>query len=160
MVGPVAEDLVQVLAELVDNAATHSPEPGPVSVCGYAVTDGYVLEVQDRGSGVLDGMLAELNRRLAGYGAAAGAGLGLPVVSGLAARHGVRVSLSANPYKGLTAVVLLPMGVLVEPVDAHRALPSRQGPRHARRAELPRLEQRRAARDARDAGVENFSSTS
>jgi signal transduction histidine kinase len=174
--GAVAVDLAHVLAELLDNATAHTPPVGPVSVSGYAVTDGYVVEVEDRGSGVLDGMLAELNRRLIGFAgsapdrpawprhdprrpAPAGAGFGLPVVAGLAARHGLRVSLVANAYNGLTAVVVLPGAVLVEPVagrpEAVDGLPTRQGPRHARRADLPRLE-RRAARDP---GVENFSST-
>jgi signal transduction histidine kinase len=150
--GAAAVDLVHVLAELLDNATAHSPETQPVSVSGYAATAAYVVEVEDRGSGVLDGMLAELNRRLMGFG---GAGLGLPVVAGLAARHGVRVSLAANAYNGLTAVVVLPGAVLVAAPEVGDGLPTRRGPRHARRAELPRLE-RRAARDA---GVENFSST-
>ena len=63
---PAAEDLANLLAELVDNASAFSAPETRVRVGGQEVGSGYVLEVEDRGLGMTDGELETVNRRLAG----------------------------------------------------------------------------------------------
>jgi hypothetical protein len=109
--GPAAEDLANLLAELVDNATAFSAPETRVRVGGQEVGSGYVLEVEDRGLGMTDGELETVNRRLAGDPAAGDdleQGLGAWVAGRLARRHDVRVQLRRSPYGGVTALVFLP----------------------------------------------------
>jgi hypothetical protein len=106
-----ADDLANLLAELVDNATIFSAPETRVRVRGQRLGSGYVLEVQDRGLGLTDGELEVVNRRLAGD---PGAGhdpeqrIGVWVAGRLARRHDVRVHLRREPHGGVTAVVVLP----------------------------------------------------
>ncbi|HEY6706575.1 MAG TPA: ATP-binding protein [Actinomycetota bacterium] len=109
--GPAAEDLANLLAELVDNATAFSAPETRVRVAGQEVGSGYVLEVEDRGLGMTDGELETVNRRLAGDPAAGDdleQRLGAWVAGRLARRHDVRVQLRRSPYGGVTALVFLP----------------------------------------------------
>ena len=109
--GPAAEDLANLLAELVDNATAFSAPETRVRVGGQEVGSGYVLEVEDRGLGMTDGELETVNRRLAGDPAAGDdleQGLGAWVAGRLARRHDVRVQLRRSPYGRVTALVFLP----------------------------------------------------
>ncbi|MDP9863433.1 MULTISPECIES: sensor histidine kinase [Streptosporangium] len=129
VVGSVVTDVIHLVAELVENAAIFSPPHTTVSVHGEAVARGYVIEVEDRGLGITPAEMAQLNERLADppeFDLADSDRLGLFVVTQLAARHGIRVSLRPSPFGGTTAIVLLP-GELV--VDA-------TGPRAAYTAEV------------------------
>jgi signal transduction histidine kinase len=125
--GPAATDLVHLLAELLDNAASFSPPTAPIVVTGAADGDDYLVEVGDRGLGMTDQELAWANQRLAGGGpgtpAAAGDRLGLLVAGRLAARNGVSVRLGRSPAGGVTAVVRIPADRLTtrDPVPARPA---------------------------------------
>jgi signal transduction histidine kinase len=117
--GPAAEDLANLLAELVDNATAFSAPETRVRVGGQEVGSGYVLEVEDRGLGMTDGELETVNRRLAGDPAAGDdleQRLGAWVAGRLARRHDVRVQLRRSPYGGVTALVFLPE-LLVSPAE-------------------------------------------
>lgn len=119
--GPAAEDLANLLAELVDNATAFSAPETRVRVGGQEVGSGYVLEVEDRGLGMTEGELEAVNRRLSGDPAAGGdleQRLGTWVAGRLARRHDVRVQLRRSPYGGVTALVFLPelLVVAAEPV--------------------------------------------
>ncbi|TCO60627.1 sensor histidine kinase [Actinocrispum wychmicini] len=110
--GTVAQDLVHLLAELLDNATVFSP-PGSEVVLDARLTpsDELIVEVVDEGIGVAD--VTGMNQRLAEppeVDAAVSRRLGLFVVSRLAARHGVTVRLvdNAGGIKGTTAQVLVP----------------------------------------------------
>ncbi|WP_433250201.1 sensor histidine kinase [Streptosporangium sp. CA-135522] len=127
MVGTVVTDVIHLVAELVENAAIFSPPHTTVNVRGEMVARGYVIEVEDRGLGITPAEMAQLNERLAGppeFDLADSDRLGLFVVTQLAARHGIRVSLRPSPFGGTTAIVLLP-GELVadapEPATARSA---------------------------------------
>jgi signal transduction histidine kinase len=115
VVGGVVSDLVHLIAELVENATVFSPPHTQVRIAGEEVAHGFVLEIDDRGLGMGDEALAAANDRLA-TGGDFDLGdtdrLGLFVVSRLAARHQIRVSLRRSPYGGTTAVVLLPHELL------------------------------------------------
>ena len=118
--GFAADDLSHLVAELLENATSFSAPDSPVELSGWLLETGEVmLSVQDEGIGMSTVRMGELNARLsdpasfeAGEQAADGAGLGLQVISLLAARHGVRVELREQKGSGVTAVVVLPKALL------------------------------------------------
>jgi hypothetical protein len=120
--GPAADDLANLLAELVDNATAFSAPETRVAVGGQKVGSGYVLEVEDQGLGMTDGELEAVNRRLAGDPPAAaddpGQRLGTWVAGRLARRHGVRVQLRRSSSGGVTALVFFPERLIVPPEPA------------------------------------------
>jgi signal transduction histidine kinase len=113
VIGPVVGDLVHLLAELIDNAATFSPPGSRVEVRGNVVGRGVVLEIEDQGLGIEADRVDELNMMLANppdfgiMALSAEPRLGLFVVARLAARHGVAVSLRDSAYGGTRAIVLV-----------------------------------------------------
>ncbi|HEV7625142.1 MAG TPA: nitrate- and nitrite sensing domain-containing protein, partial [Streptomyces sp.] len=114
--GSVA-DLTHLIAELLENATVFSPPHTAVQVLGERVANGYTLEIHDRGLGMPPDALLEANLRLAEtpeFELSDTDRLGLFVVSRLAQRLGVRVSLQPSPYGGTTAVVLVPGRILTE----------------------------------------------
>ena len=134
VVGAAVADLTHLVAELVENAAGFSPPHTKVVVTGERVGAGYALDIEDRGLGMSGTALAEANRRIA-EGQQADLfdsnQLGLFVVSRLARRHGVRVSLRTSPYGGTTAVLLLPTAMLSAEQPTRRD-PGRPSPNHER----------------------------
>jgi signal transduction histidine kinase len=116
MQGTAVADVTHMLAELVENAVLYSPPNTRVQVRGGRVANGYVIEIEDRGLGIPPDTMAMLNERLAQppeFDLADSDQLGLFVVSRLAIRHGVRVSLRVSGYGGTTAIVLLPRDLVV-----------------------------------------------
>jgi signal transduction histidine kinase len=114
--GSAVADVIHLLAELIENATTLSPPYTSVRVSGDIVASGFVIEVEDRGLGMGSERLAELNDRLASspeFNPADSDQLGLFVVSQLAKRHGIRVTLRASPYGGTSAIVLIPRQLVV-----------------------------------------------
>lgn len=111
LAGPVVGDVIHLIAELIENATVYSPPHTPVHVRGEETARGFALEVEDRGLGIGAEKLAGLNERLASppeFDLADSDRLGLFVVSRLAARHDIRVTLRGSPYGGTTAIVLIP----------------------------------------------------
>ncbi|MBO4210062.1 sensor histidine kinase, partial [Micromonospora echinofusca] len=124
--GRAVGDVIHLLAELIENAAVFSPPETQVRVSGELVPNGYAVEITDRGLGMSAEALTAANQRLAeppDFDPANTARLGLFVVARLGARHGVKVQLRPSAYGGITAVVLIPTGLVVptpdtgEPVD-------------------------------------------
>ncbi|MCW2883288.1 MAG: histidine kinase [Streptosporangiaceae bacterium] len=110
-------DVIHLLAELIENATAFSPPPTEVLVRGETVANGFAVEIIDRGIGLSPAELDELNQRLARppeFDLADSDRLGLFVVSRLAARHGIRVTLQQSAYGGTTAVVLIPHELVVQ----------------------------------------------
>ncbi|WP_084955774.1 nitrate- and nitrite sensing domain-containing protein [Thermoactinospora rubra] len=115
--GAAVTDVVHLLAELIENATLFSPPTTRVDVRAMHTPDGLVVEIEDRGLGLQQSDLDELNARLATspeFDLAQSDRLGLFVVARLAARRGVKVSLGPSPYGGLTATVLLPEELFAE----------------------------------------------
>ncbi|SFJ93627.1 Histidine kinase-, DNA gyrase B-, and HSP90-like ATPase [Streptosporangium canum] len=124
VVGTVVTDVIHLVAELVENAAIFSPPHTTVNIQGEMVARGYAIEVEDRGLGISPDEMAQLNRRLADppeFDLADSDRLGLFVVTQLAARHGIRVSLRPSPFGGTTAIVLLPGELVVATPDRQAA---------------------------------------
>nr|WP_229835378.1 sensor histidine kinase [Dactylosporangium sucinum] len=117
-------DMVHLVAELLDNATAFSPPDSAVIVEARRVGDRSVLLVEDHGIGISPEQLAELNDRLANppmVDVAVSRMMGLVVVARLAARHGVKVELRAARERGTIADVTLPAGVLVPRALSGRA---------------------------------------
>ncbi len=95
------------------------------------VGKGVALEIEDRGLGMTQAQLEHLNQQLAqtpDFGDMALGGdtrLGLFVVSHLAGRHDIRVTLRESvAYGGTVAILLIPHPVLVEPLTPHQSPPA------------------------------------
>jgi HAMP domain-containing protein len=116
--GHAVSDVVHLLAELIENATSFSPPGTKVQVAGQPVSNGYVIEIEDRGLGMSDEELVEANERLANPPAvdfALSRMLGLYVVGKLAQRYSIRVQLRHSWYGGVTALVLLPPTLIIRP---------------------------------------------
>jgi signal transduction histidine kinase len=149
LAGSAVADVIHLLAELIENATTLSPPYTSVRVSGDTVANGFAIEVEDRGLGMSPPRLAELNDRLASppeFNPSDSEQLGLFVVSQLAKRHGIRVTLKASPYGGTAAIALIPRHLVVteeafraglpgEPASAAMAQLTANG-NHATSAEL------------------------
>ncbi|WP_329460453.1 nitrate- and nitrite sensing domain-containing protein [Streptomyces sp. NBC_01497] len=123
--GPAVADLTHLLAELLENATVFSPPQTAVQVGGERTAGGFALEIHDRGLGMAPEALLEANLRLAEtpeFELSDTDRLGLFVVSRLAQRQNVRVSLQPSPYGGTTAVVLLPAALLTDAPDTETGL--------------------------------------
>jgi hypothetical protein len=115
--GQAVSDVVHLLAELIENATSFSPPTTKVQVAGQPVSNGYVLEVEDRGLGMSDEDLIQANERLADPPAvdfSLSRMLGLYVVGRLAQRYSIKVQLRHSWYGGITALVLLPPSLITE----------------------------------------------
>ena len=105
--------IVQVLTNLLSNAAQNSPESTPIRVA--AAHDGrYVaLSVSDKGRGVAPENLSQLFRKYAGAGdrkRGVGGGLGLAICKGLVEAHGGRIQAeSAGLGKGARFTFTVPV---------------------------------------------------
>jgi signal transduction histidine kinase len=136
--GNAVSDVIHLIAELIENAAAFSPPNTRIEVRAERVGTGLVAEVEDRGLGMSPDELDDINARLASppeFDPAHSDQLGLFVVSRLAARHAIKVSLRRSVYGGTMAVVLMPFGVVVRQEEARRAAPpwagqpAEEGPR-------------------------------
>jgi HAMP domain-containing protein len=108
--GGAVSDVSHLLAEILENALQFSPPSEAVRVTGLFEMDGYQLTVSDRGVGVSEARVAELNRILdepPALGLSVEPTLGMYVVAKLAHRHGVSVELIRG-LPGLTVRVTVP----------------------------------------------------
>ena len=103
-----ARRIVQVLDNLLANAARHSPLSSPIRVSAESAAGQVSVSVSDEGAGMAPERLARLFRRHAG--APAGTGLGLIVCKGLVEAHGGRIRAeSPGPGRGTTVTFTLPV---------------------------------------------------
>ncbi|MEU6713713.1 nitrate- and nitrite sensing domain-containing protein [Nonomuraea sp. NPDC046802] len=133
--GTAAADVTHLVAELVENATIYSPPDTNVQVRGDMVSNGYAIEVDDRGLGLSSDEYAAFNALLTNppeFDLADSDRLGLFVVAKLAERHGIKVLLRRSPFGGTTAIVLVPRTMVTEQTaleaaggDDKAALPSR-----------------------------------
>lgn len=63
--GRAVSDVIHLIAELVENAASFSPPYTTVQVGGHLVAHGYALEIEDRGLGMSAADIASANERIA-----------------------------------------------------------------------------------------------
>ncbi|PYC64356.1 histidine kinase [Micromonospora arborensis] len=117
LAGRAVGDIIHLLAELIENGLSFSPPHTTVEVRGQLVSNGFAIEIEDRGLGMSEEDLAAANHRIVDQSElnlANATRLGLYVVSRLTERHGVRVRLKESAYGGTTAVVLIPLELVTE----------------------------------------------
>ncbi|WP_244938769.1 nitrate- and nitrite sensing domain-containing protein [Actinomadura madurae] len=117
LAGRAVGDLTHLLAELIENAVAFSPPDTAVHIGGHLVANGFAIDIEDRGLGMTDDKLAEINERIVDppeFNLRSSVQLGLFVVAKLAERYGVQVSLKRSAYGGTTAVVVIPQDLVVE----------------------------------------------
>ncbi|HWG98978.1 MAG TPA: sensor histidine kinase, partial [Pilimelia sp.] len=115
---PAVNDVVRLLAELLDNATRFSPPNTVVVAEARRIRDYVLVQIEDRGLGISEEQLEALNRRLAeppAVDVGAFRLMGLAVVGRLAARYGISVELRNNVEGGTVAHVNLPNDILVLP---------------------------------------------
>jgi len=116
LAGHAVADVVHLLAELIENATVFSPPTTQVRILGELVGRGFAVEVEDRGLGLSEERLAEINRDLAevpAFDLAESDRLGLFITARLAHRQDVKVTLRSSPFGGTTAIVIIPMSLVV-----------------------------------------------
>ncbi|MBU2669558.1 nitrate- and nitrite sensing domain-containing protein [Actinoplanes bogorensis] len=126
VLGRAVGDVIHLLAELLENAASFSPPQTRVQVTGQVLPHGYGVEIEDRGLGMTSEAIEEANRRLVEppeFDPTDSARLGLFVVAQLANRHGIKVSLRPSAFGGVTAIVLVPADLIISATPA-AALPA------------------------------------
>jgi signal transduction histidine kinase len=116
LAGQAVADTIHMIAELVENATLFSPPNTPVRVAGDVVGNGFAVEIEDRGLGMSEDKLDEINHRLANppeFTLADSDQLGLFVAGRLAQRHGIKIAMRNNAFGGSTAIVLIPRSLVV-----------------------------------------------
>jgi len=126
-------DVVRLLAELLDNATRYSPPQSAVVCEARRLGEQLIVQIEDRGVGMTGADVETLNTYLTRPGeldVAALRQMGVAVVARLAARHHIHVQLQAHPHYGTTATVTLPRTILLLPASRQHALtpPARQLP--------------------------------
>jgi HAMP domain-containing protein len=105
------DEVVHLLAELMDNATMYSPPDTEAWATARSLGDRVIVQICDEGVGLPPQRLNQLNRLLSAPPAtdvAAVRAMGLVVVGQLAARLGVGVELRPGPKLGTIAEVTLP----------------------------------------------------
>jgi signal transduction histidine kinase len=114
--GQAVNDVIHLLAELIENALSFSPRETRVPVSGSRIDGGGImLSISDSGIGMTAEELAQANERLSEaptVDVSVSRRMGLFVVARLAHRHGIRVQLRPHGSGGLTAMVLIPESLL------------------------------------------------
>jgi hypothetical protein len=135
--GPAVNDIVHLLAELIQNATSFSAVDMPVEVSGQVLnTGGALVSITDRGVGMSVQDISHANWRLENPPAVdidVPKWIGLLVVSRLAAQRGARVRLQHAELGGLTALVWIPDELIARPDMRVRPESTRPGPDGLRR---------------------------
>ena len=131
--------IVQVLSNLLSNAAKYSPESSPIRIAAAREGVHVAISVTDKGRGVPPDRLSHLFRKYAApvggdrARGGAGAGLGLTICKGLVEAHGGRIRAeSGGVGQGTRFTFTVP--VAEEPGTASEGLAS-AGPRAARQVQ-------------------------
>ncbi|HET6359763.1 nitrate- and nitrite sensing domain-containing protein [Streptomyces sp.] len=119
--GRAVNDIVHLLAELLENATTFSSPDTEVLVTSRLLSGGGAqVEIQDSGIGMTAQDLQEANERLLSppvVDVSVARRMGVFVVGRLSGRHGIRVQLRRSSPRGITAVVMLPQKLVREHGD-------------------------------------------
>ncbi len=115
--GAKAQEMAHLLAELMENAAQHSPPGTAVDVTGALdpTSGDYTITILDHGTGMSDDQLAGINTMLATPPTSTltiSHSIGLQVVSRIAHKLGIAVSLKTGEDNGIISTVTIPASVV------------------------------------------------
>jgi two-component system sensor histidine kinase KdpD len=118
----------QLIVNLVENAAKHTPPGSPIAIAARAVAGGVDIEVCDRGPGLPAGGETRLFEKFfrGPHAGVEGAGLGLAICRGIARAHGGWIVAENRPGGGAVFRVHLPASgaaPVVPPSDAGESAP-------------------------------------
>ena len=110
-----ATRIAQVVANLLENAITHTPPGGQVTVAARAAADAITISVADTGRGIPPEDLPHIFNRFyradpSRARATGGAGLGLTIARRLTEAHGGRIEAQSAPHRGARFTISLPPG--------------------------------------------------
>ena len=119
------DKLVQVVANLLNNAVKYSPKGGEIVVTTRAEGDSAHLLVRDHGMGIPEEALQSIFERYGRVESRAtryiqGTGLGLPIVRQIVQLHGGKVWAESTVGEGSVFHVTLPRGAASQPHEAGR----------------------------------------
>jgi two-component system sensor histidine kinase KdpD len=108
------------LANLLLNAATHTPAGTAIEVTAQRAEQDLVLSVADRGPGIAPANLPRIfDKFFRAPGApAGGSGLGLTIVKGFVEAHGGSVSAENRPGGGAVFTIRLPQSAKPPTIEA------------------------------------------
>jgi two-component system, OmpR family, sensor histidine kinase BaeS len=108
--------MMQVLNNLLQNALTHTPSGGAITLSLYVTNHKAAISVQDTGIGIAPEHLAHVFERFyrvdrSRNRATGGAGLGLAIVKAIVEMHGGQISVSSKGLvgQGATFTIMLPV---------------------------------------------------
>ena len=111
--GPVPEQIVEVLLNLIINAIKYTPNHGQISIRSHAEDGQVIIQVQDNGSGILPAeqpfVFDKFYRGSNIPYDSPGSGLGLAIVQSIVQNHLGRIWLESTPGQGTTFTVVLPV---------------------------------------------------
>ncbi|WSQ07985.1 nitrate- and nitrite sensing domain-containing protein [Streptomyces sp. NBC_01231] len=118
--GSVA-DVIHLLAELVENAASFSPPSAHVRLRAARLREGLLIEIEDSGFGMNEEAMAEANRKIQSedIDLLDAKQIGLFVVNRIAARQGLSVELRSSETGGATAAVLIRENLIRDDMPVH-----------------------------------------
>ncbi len=106
--------LTQIVTELVENAISFSEPEDRVRVTGLPDQGDYLISISDRGVGIPEHLMSELNRVLEDPDYDSNSPFGISLVAHLAVRHDIQVRLVPGA-PGTTARVTVPAQLVTEP---------------------------------------------
>ncbi|MFE9443588.1 nitrate- and nitrite sensing domain-containing protein [Streptomyces sp. NPDC006602] len=120
--GSVA-DVIHLLAELVENAASFSPPSAHVQLRAARMREGLLIEIEDSGFGMNEETMAEANRKIQSENVDLldAKQIGLFVVNRIAARQNLSVELRSSASGGATAAVLIGENLIRDDMPVHDA---------------------------------------
>jgi signal transduction histidine kinase len=103
----------QIVSNLIENALTHTPNNGQISIEMQGNAEGLNTSVTDSGAGISSDDLPRIFDQFyradqSRARATGGAGLGLTIVKRLVEAHGGDISVTSDPGQGTTFTVFLP----------------------------------------------------
>lgn len=115
--------LIQVLANLLDNAIKHTPDGGEIRVPAFREGDRVCIRVADTGAGIPEAEQARVFERFyrvdkARSRALGGTGLGLAIAREVVEAHGGTIAVESAPGKGSAFLVALPATFSGDPEPA------------------------------------------
>ncbi|MBN1368631.1 MAG: DUF4118 domain-containing protein [Dehalococcoidaceae bacterium] len=104
--------VVQVLANIIENATKYSPPDSPVEIRAFNADNGVKIEITDRGIGIPEQDLEHIFDRfyrIKHRGNVAGTGLGLSISRDIIELHGGRIKAGHGPAGGTQIIIELPV---------------------------------------------------
>lgn len=114
-----ANQLQQVLVNVILNAVQVSPENGNIRIKAYRDIDYVAVEIIDAGTGIEEDNMAKIfDPFFTTKAEGEGTGLGLSVSYGIVKKHGGTIYVENNKEKGLRVVILMPFQVQSEKITS------------------------------------------